>query len=99
MSKRKSTQQDRYVGLHEGIKKHTPQVYKYLTDEEEFRGLLFKVKPDGSVLAVAKAYGSDGGELVCFAGGYGVIGALLALEGTLAANAWRVDEPWPGKGK
>jgi hypothetical protein len=58
---------------------------------------LFKTRPDGTVLAVAKGYGTDGGPTVCFGVGYDMVLCLMALESTIAGNHWKEDKPWEGK--
>lgn len=71
-----------------------PQVFSVLGDEDSFISLLVKLQPDGSFLSVLKRYGPDGGPMVCFGSGYGYLGCLFGLEGTVAAGKWRVDEPY-----
>lgn len=87
------------LGLHDAFWEHVPQVYSWLTRPDEFGELRLKARPDGTVIAVAKGYGSDGGPIVCFGSGYDALSALQGLEGALTANRWRPDKPWTGNGK
>lgn len=93
MSKR-SNASDRILGLDKALRDYVAHVASYLGDEETFVSLYFKHQDDGTVLAVAKRYGPDGGPQVCFGGGYGVIGAMLSLNATIASDNWKTDKPY-----
>jgi len=66
-------------------------------ESPEGLALTVKQRAPGDWIAVAKRSGPDGGPQVAFGSGYDLVGALLGLEGALAANRWREDRPWkPG---
>lgn len=96
-NKKKDRQEVGWIALTDAISEHTPQLMSVLGDEEDFISLFVKYRDDGTYLGVLKRYGSDGGPLVCFGTGYGVPGALVALEATIAAGNWKVDKPWNPK--
>jgi hypothetical protein len=68
-------------------------LYSFFTDLEDFLALRIYAKNDGTFLAVAKGVGPDGGTMVCFGAGYDAISCLMSIEGTLAADNWKVDQP------
>lgn len=92
----RSTQHDRWVEMNEQISGMVPHLYGWFNDEEGFIELRIKLMRDGTHLAVAKGYGSDGGPIVCFGSGYGVVGAIMAVDRTIQGGNWRVDKPWEG---
>lgn len=100
MSKKsKQTRQvDRWMTLTEKMRVDYPHIASWLEDEHSFRELRLKARDDETTIAVAKAYGADGGPVVCFGVGYGPILALMALDAAIQGGNWRVDKPWqPGK--
>lgn len=97
--KQNSRQVDRWTALNEALRASVPQVSAVLADEEDFVGVRFVLRSDRTVLGVLKRYGPDGGVLVCFGSGYGVAGAFVSLEGSVAAGHWKVDKPWEPSGK
>lgn len=86
--------QERFLAVIASFEEAFPQISAWCADEEDFSELRLKLRDDSSVLAIAKGYGSDGTPMVCFGVGYGVVGALLGLEGSIQGNNWRVDKPW-----
>lgn len=88
-----------FLAFVDGFHTAVPHLSSWMGDEDQFIELRIKLKDDGSCLAVAKGYGPDGGKLVCFGVGYGVLGACFAIDRTIQGGNWRVDKPWPGKGK
>jgi len=82
------------LGLHYAVQDMAPQVYAWWNRAEDFGELRFKARDDGSVLAVAKGYDSDGSPVVAFGTGYDVVSALKGLEGAVARGGWRPDRPW-----
>lgn len=76
-----------------------PHLAAFLATEEDFAELRFKLKEDNTTLAIAKGFDAEGAPVVCFAQGYGVIGAFLAIDAAIQGNNWRVDKPWDGKSK
>lgn len=92
--KRKGGRQDTWVGLNHAFDTYIPQLHAMWGKEDDFREVRLKLRADGTVLAIVKRYGEDGGPLVCFGSGYGVAGALMGVEGAIAANQWKVDKPW-----
>jgi hypothetical protein len=95
---KKSSGQEAWARLDDTLSTTAPQLYSVLRDEEDFISLRLLLRDDRTVLAVLKKYGSDGGKLVCFGSGYGVSGALIAVNSTIAANAWKVDKPYKVSG-
>lgn len=83
-----------WTGFNEDFKRVIPQLLSWSDDATEFRELRIKLMEDGTYLAIAKGYGDDGGEVICFGGGYGVPGAMLAINATITGGKWRVDKPW-----
>lgn len=79
-----------------GEELHTwlPSFANWYEDEERFVELRLKARDDGTTLAIAKGFGPDGGPLVCFGSGYGLVGALIAVDATIQAGRWRDDPPW-----
>lgn len=71
-----------------------PQVTAFWDSREDFRELRLKARDDGTILAIAKAYGPDGTPMVAFGTGYDIVSCLMGLEGTLASSRWRVDKPY-----
>lgn len=69
-----------------------PHLHGFFVDEEDYRGLSIKPRPDGTFLAVAMGCSSDGSPMVCFGQGYGVVGALFGLDRSLQAGSWKVDK-------
>lgn len=96
---KKTTQQHRWQVAISELSSSFPQLYEVLSDEESFISLLVRPTDDGSTLGILKRYGSDGGPMVCFGVGYGVVACFLGLDSTVAAGAWRVDKPWKNNGK
>lgn len=90
----KNSIRERWLELDASVKNNVPQLYSVLTDEVDFIELRLKIRDDRTVLGILKRYGSDGAPMVCFGSGYGVTGALVGLEGTIAAGKWRLDKPW-----
>lgn len=91
--------QERWVALSDSLSRYAPHLSGWLATEDEVREIRFKWRDDGTCLAIAKGYGSDGGETVCFGAGYGFSGAVLAVDRSIQGGNWRADKPWPGKGK
>lgn len=86
-----------WAQLEDQLRAAMPHLVSFWLEEEDFREVRFKLKVDGTVLAIAKGYDSDGGEVICFGSGYGVVGSMLALDRSLQGGNWRVDKPWDGK--
>lgn len=98
----KKTEHDTRVGkwnrLTDLTKKEVPSLSAWWDDVEDFAELKVKAMPDGTVLAIAKGYGSDGAPMVCFGAGYSVTGAMLAIDATITAGRWKPDLPYQHKG-
>ena len=88
------TPSDRWGELQDGHRDLIPHVSAWWDDTSSFREVRIKARDDGTHLAIAKGYGPDGGEVVCFGSGYGVEGALMALDSSLQGGNWKVDKPW-----
>lgn len=65
----------------------------------DFIELRLKSRPDGTILAILKRYGADGGPMVLFGVGYDASLALMALNQSSQGDNWRVDTPWSPSGK
>ncbi len=94
-----SSPKERWLQLDRSFQAEVPQVASVFAAEDDFLSILIKHQDDGSCLAVIKRFGPDGAPMVAFGGGYGVAGALMALDATIAGNRWRVDKPWSSKRK
>jgi hypothetical protein len=91
----KRTGKSPYVALEGAVFTKLPQIHALaVRNAEDFVGLNIKVRGAGDLIAVAKRFGPDGGPQVIFATGFDIIGLLLNLEGSLAANRWKEDRPW-----
>lgn len=99
VSKKKNTKRVQWDRFHDKLREEIPSVVAFWDSYEEFREVRFKTRNDGTILAVAKGYSADGGLVVCFATGYDVVTALMALDGSIQAGAWREDKPWSSNGK
>lgn len=89
----------RFTDLHDAVQEALPHLFGWLMDEEEFVELRVKMMVDGTCLAIAKGYGPDGGSLVCFGQGYGALGALFGINGTIQSGSWRLDVPYEDRNK
>lgn len=76
------------------MRKCAPHLAAWYTDNSDFTELRLKARDDGTILAIAKGFGPDGGKVVCFGTGYGVEAALLAINLTIQGGHWRKDKPW-----
>jgi len=83
---------DKYLAVERLVQAELPHLHGFFSEEDEYRGLSIKPRPDGTFLAVAMGYGSDGAPMVCFGQGYGVVGALMGLDKTMQAGNWKVDK-------
>lgn len=84
-----------YLNLEKGLYVNLPQLRAVtLAAEEEFVSLLVKRRGASDWLVVCKRFAGDGGLEVVFGSGFDLVGALLGLEGSLAANRWRPETPW-----
>lgn len=99
MARKKSQKnaQQRYQELSSQMQGLVPHLASWLGEEEDFRELRVKARPDGTMLSIAKGYNGDGGEIVAFGSGYGFVGSLLALDATINGGHWKVDVPWVPK--
>lgn len=95
----KGTKQAQWSRFHGKVKGEIPTVVGWFDDRDDFRELRLKARDDGTILAVAKGYDSNGGMVVSFGVGYDVVTSLMALDGVIQSGAWRVDKPWPANGK
>lgn len=93
-TKKKKTQGDRWLELESALRSVVPHLFSVLGDEEDFKEIRFKLRDDRTTLAVLKVYGSDGGPMVCFGSGYGIVGSLMSVNASIAGNAWKPDKPW-----
>lgn len=76
------------------VRGYAPNLYGWSSDPDNFAELRLKARPDGTILAIAKGFGPDGGPVVCFGVGYGIVGAVMAIDATIQGGKWRVDKPW-----
>lgn len=87
----------RWNELIEQLERSLPSVSGWWSDTDSFVELRIKARSDGTMLAIAKGYGGDGGPVVCFASGYGVEATLLAIDASIQGGNWKYDEPWDPK--
>lgn len=90
----KNPAEERWIQLVDSCKQTIPSLASWWGKEEEFNRLQVMARDDGTMLAIAKSFGSDGGPMVAFGSGYGVVGALVALDRTIQGGHWKIDEPW-----
>lgn len=93
----KKSKADVWSDLSQLIKGDLPHLYSWLEDSDSFVELRIKATENDSCLAIAKGYGTDGGPVVCFGVGYGVVASLLAIDSTINGGRWKIDEPWEPK--
>lgn len=74
------------------IKAGLPQLYGWWENETDFTEVRVKARDDGSMLAIAKGFDSDGSPVVAFGVGYGVVASLMALNATITGGHWKVDK-------
>jgi hypothetical protein len=88
-------QSNPYVVLEQGMFRPLPQLHAVVVRaSEDVVGLNVKHRESGDWLAVLRRFGPDGQPQVAFGSGVDFIGALMSLEGSLAADRWREDKPW-----
>lgn len=97
--KKKNSKVEQWIRFDGALGEYLPHVQAWWGDPEAFLKLQVNAREDGTCLAIAKGYSSDGTPVVCFGSGYGVAGALMALDATLQGGRWRPDKPWPASGK
>jgi hypothetical protein len=86
-----------YLKAERGLYANFPQLRSVLVgDGENLVSLLVKRRGDADYLVVLKRESPKVGMVVAFGSGFDVVGALLGLEGTLAAGRWKADTPWKG---
>lgn len=94
---KKDDGQNPYVVLEQGMFRPLQQLHAVLVRAaEDCVGLNVKHRDSGDWIAVLRRFGPDGTPQVAFGSGVDFIGALMGLEGSLAANRWREDKPWGG---
>lgn len=93
----KVSSEHRWLKADKSLRECFPQVFSVLGEEDAFISVLVKRQPDGTMLAVLKRFGPDGGPMVCFGSGYGFAGCFMGLDGTVAVGKWRVDKPYRAK--
>lgn len=96
---KKNSSQERWMELGDTLERLLPHLSSVLGDSDDFIALYLKARDDGTILAIAKKYASDGSPVVCFGSGYGVAGALMAIDATIQGGHWKVDKPWGGGSK
>lgn len=96
MPKKKSEnkQMDRWQQVDAFLRLQIPHFMAWQGSQADFNSVKFLARDDGTTLAVAKGYAADGSPVVCFGVGYGMVMALMALDGTMQGDGWRVDRPW-----
>lgn len=96
MSKKASKNRgpEKWLSAVDAVALSFPHLSGWFSDEESFREIRVQLRNDGSCLSIAKGYASDGGPVVCFGSGYGLIGSLLALDASIQGGNWREDKPW-----
>lgn len=94
-----SSQVTAWVEFNEEFTARVPHLAAWFGDTLAFVELRLMARDDGTTLAVAKGYDSDGGPVVCFGVGYGLVAAVMAIDATMNGGRWRVDTPWEAKKK
>jgi len=95
----KDSRVDRWLQLESYLKLNIPHVIAWCNRVDEFNELRFKSRDDGTVLAIAKGYGSDGSPVVLFGSGYSYTLALVAIDSAIQGGEWRLDKPWSPNGQ
>lgn len=92
MASKKNSKQTRWVELAEELQKRLPNLAAVYNDPGVFRGLSVNARDDGTLLAIVRGYGPDGGPVVCFGNGYDIAAALLAVDASLQGGHWKADK-------
>lgn len=87
-----------YTRLDSTLRSVLVQIFSMVDGQgHDLVGINVKKRGEQDWIVVIKAYGADGGPIVCFGNGFDISGGLLAAEGAVAAERWREDKPWqPG---
>lgn len=96
---RYDTKAQQWVAVTELLKRELPHLVGFFSDIEGFSEFRLKARDDGTILAIAKGFSSDGGPIVCFGVGYDVVASFLAIDATINGNYWKFDHPWEDKKK
>lgn len=91
--------QERWLNINGYLKQNLSHLLAWAGRVEDFSEIRLKARDDGTILAIAKGYGSDGAPVVLFGSGYDIVLALIALDGAIQGGKWRVDKPWPNGSK
>lgn len=91
---KKNRKQTAWADIEDALRKDLGPLVAWWADVEDFRELRFKAKDDGTILVIAKGFGSDGTPMVCFGVGYDMVTALMGINATIQGNKWRIDKPW-----
>lgn len=91
---RKFSGVDRWVELDKKLSTEIPHLTAWWLAIESFVELRLKARDDGTVLAIAKGFSSDGGPVVCFGVGYDCVLALMSIDQSIAGDNWKFDKPW-----
>lgn len=97
--RRGGSSSERWIEFSEKIRAEVPHLSAWFEKEEDFVELRLKMRDDNTVLAIAKGFGPDGGPVVCFGSGYGVVGAMMAVDSAIQGGRWKYDKPWDKNGK
>jgi hypothetical protein len=89
----------RLLAIEESLSSVCPHLASWSADEESYRELRIQLRDDGTMLVIAKGFGTDGGPVVCFGVGYGLSGAMLAIDRTIQGGNWKFDKPWSPDGE
>lgn len=97
MKKEQST--ERWTRIEKQFRIDFPHLSGFSLGSDDFSELRCKARDDGTVLALVKGFGPDGGKVIAFGVGYDVILALMALDSTVQGGHWRIDKPWEDPNK
>lgn len=85
-----------YTDVLAAMQKAVPQLNSWLTGKnaEDFDRITIRQRAPGDWIVIVKAYGDDGGPIVCFGQGFDFVEAFRAANGAVARGGWRPDKPW-----
>lgn len=95
----KETPAEQWTRLEKQFSGAFSHLMSWVGDSDSFKEIRVMARDDGTCLAIAKGYGPDGGPVVCFGNGYGLVASLMAIDRTIQGGHWRVDKPWDGSRK
>lgn len=88
-----------FLEVHGTWATHLSNVYGWAAGgESDAVSLTFKCRGEGDWIGICKRYGDDGEPQVVFGTAFDFVSCVLAVNGAMQADKWKVDKPWvPGK--